>query len=45
MGLLTKEVEMKWNPRNYKYFIEKGYQFTKWKDTFLVKIEDLNHHQ
>ena len=43
MGLLTKEVEMKWNPRNYKYFIEKGYQFTKWKDTFLVKIEDLKY--
>ena len=39
--LLTKETEMKWNPKNYKHYIEKGYTFTNWGDSFTVKIEDI----
>lgn len=39
--LLTKEVEIKWNPRNYKHYISKGYIFTNWKDSFICKVEDL----
>ena len=38
--LLTKAVKMKWNPSNKKWYEEKG--FTKWKDDFEVKIEDLS---
>jgi hypothetical protein len=41
--LLTKVVIMKWNPKNRKYYEEKGYIFTKWKDEFEIKIEDLAH--
>jgi len=42
MGLLTKEVEMKWSPRNNrKWYENKGYIFTKWNDEFIVKVEDL----
>ena len=40
--LLTKEVEMKWTHANKKYFIEKGYEFTKYFDTFMCKVEDLS---
>jgi hypothetical protein len=40
--LLTKEVEVKWNSRNKKWFIDKGYVFTKLQDSFIVKVEDLS---
>ena len=39
--LLTKEVEIAWYYNNKDYYESKGYIFTKWKDIFLVKIEDL----
>lgn len=39
--LLTTEVEMKWSTSNKDYYIKKGYSFTKMKDTFKVKVEDL----
>lgn len=39
--LLSKTVKVKWNSRNKKYYIEKGYHFTKLNDVFEVKIEDL----
>lgn len=32
---------MRWHARNKNYYIDKGYVFTKMKDRFLVKIEDL----
>jgi hypothetical protein len=32
---------MKWNPNNKKYFTNLGYVFTKMKDEFDVKINDL----
>jgi len=40
--LLTKTVMVKWNPANAEYYKEKGYTFTKWRDGFEVKIEDLS---
>jgi len=40
--LLTKEVKMKWNPVNKKWYGNKGYIFTKYKDEFEVRIEDLS---
>ena len=40
--LLTKEVEMTWTHANKKYFIEKGYNFTKYYDSFMCKVDDLN---
>lgn len=33
---------VKWNSANRKHYTEKGYIFTKWKDEFEVKIEDLS---
>lgn len=39
--LITKEVEVKWNSRNKKHYISKGYVFTAFKDTFTAKIEDV----
>jgi hypothetical protein len=39
--LLTKEVEVLWNQKTYKRYIEKGYKFTKWGDTFIVPVEDI----
>ena len=41
MGLISKTVIMKWNPRNKKYYEELGYIFTKMGDEFKVKVEDL----
>lgn len=41
--LLTKEVEMTWTHANKKYFIEKGYHFTNYKDKFMCKVEDLKN--
>lgn len=40
--LLTKTVITKWNPANIKWYEGKGYIFTKWKDEFEVKVEDLS---
>ena len=40
--LLTKTVVVKWNSKNKKWHEEKGYIFTKWKDEFEVKVEDLS---
>lgn len=39
--LLTKTVKMKWNGRNKKDYSEKGYVFTKLKDEFEARVEDL----
>ena len=41
--LLTKEVEMTWTHANKKYFIERGYRFTYYKDKFMCKVEDLKN--
>lgn len=34
-------IEVKWNAKTKKHFEEKGYKFTKMKDSFLVKVQDL----
>lgn len=39
--LLSKEVISKWNSKNKKYYIGKGYKFTNYGEEFKVKIEDL----
>lgn len=39
--LINKTVKTKWNPANKRWYESKGYRFTKWKDEFEVKIEDL----
>lgn len=40
--LLTKIIKVKWNPMNKKQYESKGYVFTKYKDEFDVKVEDLS---
>ena len=42
--LLTKEVDMTWTHVNKKYFIENGYEFTKYNDVFMCKVEDLSNN-
>ena len=34
-------VKVKWGTKNKKYYIEKGYEFTKFSEEFEVKVEDL----
>ncbi len=41
MLLPNQHTIVKWHSRNKEYYIEKGYIFTKMKDEFQVKIEDL----
>jgi hypothetical protein len=41
LGIISKTVLIKWNSSNRKHFEKKGYTFTKWKDEFEVKVEDL----
>jgi len=40
--LLTKTLTMKWSANNKVWFESKGYTFTKWKDEFEIKVEDLS---
>lgn len=35
-------VEVNWNPNNRAYYESLGYTFTKFKQSFLVKVEDLS---
>jgi len=39
--LITKTIMTQWNPNSRKWYESKGYVYTKWKDKFKVKIEDL----
>lgn len=41
MGLISKVVKMKWNPRNKKYYESLGYTYTKMGDEFEAKVENL----
>ena len=41
MGLITKEVEVKWNKMNKKWYESKGYIFTRYSDKFMIKTSDL----
>lgn len=40
--IIDKNMIMTWNSNNKKYYIDKGYIFTKMFDEFDIKIEDLN---
>lgn len=39
--LITKQVEITWNPQNKNHYAEKGYTYTKMRDTFIVDVNDL----
>lgn len=39
--LLDKTIKIKWHPNNKETYTGKGYIFTKWKDEFEIKVEDL----
>ena len=40
--ILSKTVKVKWNEKNKKWYINKGYIFTKTNDEFEIKVEDLS---
>jgi hypothetical protein len=40
--ILDKFVNVKWNYVNKNYYINKGYEFTNYKDKFEVNIDDLS---
>lgn len=42
--LLSKTVKIKWISFHKNYYLDKGYKFTKIKDEFEVKIEDLSNN-
>lgn|SRR3712207_1425475 len=42
MLLKDQLIPVKWHPSNKKYYEEKGYKFTKWKDVFYIKLEDIS---
>ena len=39
--LLSKTAIVKWNNKNKNYYINKGYNYTKCGEDFVVNIEDL----
>lgn len=39
--LLSTHAEVQWNAKNKKHFCDLGYKFTKMRDPFTVKVEDL----
>jgi len=41
MGLKSKTIIIQWAVKTRKWYIEKGYKYTKLKDEFEVKVEDL----
>lgn len=40
--LLTKTITIKWSHTNKKYFIDKGYKFTKYDDEFECSVLDVH---
>ena len=41
MGLISKTVKIKWNPKIKKHYEELGYVYTKMGNEFKVKVKDL----
>lgn len=42
MGIVQDQlIEVKWHPKNYKHFMNKGYNFTKFGETLYVNVFDL----
>lgn len=39
--LLSEEVEVKWNAKNKKHYVDLGYTYTKIGDSFIAKVKDL----
>ena len=39
--LISKEVKMRWNSKNKRFYEDKGYTYTKMRDEFYVRVEDL----
>lgn len=39
--IITKSVELCWNPTNKQYYVDLGYVFTRFREKFTIKIEDL----
>lgn len=39
--LITKTVKLRWNSKIKKHYVDLGYTFTKMKDSFEVRVEDL----
>lgn len=39
--IYSKRVNVKWNSKNKKYFVDKGYVFTKMGEELSIRIEDL----
>lgn len=39
--LITKKVKIKWHTTTKKHYEEKGYVFTKYRDEFEIKIDDI----
>jgi hypothetical protein len=44
VGLISKTVKTKWNAKTKKYYISKGYVFTKMGSELEVKVEDLKEN-
>jgi hypothetical protein len=42
LGLISKTALVKWHPTNQKWYISKGYNFTKMGDEFEVDVNNLN---
>ena len=40
--LISKEVELHWSNVIKKYYVDKGYKFTKRGDPFICNVEDLS---
>lgn len=41
--LISKTATVKWNSKNKKHYVDLGYCFTKMKDEFDVRVEDLTN--
>lgn len=39
--IVENTVKMTWNGRNKRHFVTKGYEYTKQRDEFIVKVNDL----
>lgn len=39
--LISKTVEVTWVGNTARHYLEKGYTFTKWRDKFVCKVEDI----
>lgn len=43
MGIISKEVELKWASKNKKWYESKGYTYTKYNEKFIVDIKDISN--